>query len=193
MEQDDGGCGSGPEGQGVAGQDAAEVLYPLVVGHRCRVARDRLGQPEPSCHLAGYAPLEEGPDGIAVVLAALGVPGVDVCLAAPGQGKSPRGEPLEEFGGAQDLADGVASRTRAERLLLCPRAEPGQDFPGGETADDLGVGLIASDAHKRACGPQQPAVSRLQNAPANSKLFQLTRRTRLTASHPRLSEPGKAA
>ena len=30
VEQDDGGCGPGPEGQGAVGQDAAEVLYPLV-------------------------------------------------------------------------------------------------------------------------------------------------------------------
>ena len=100
VKQDQGPCDAGPERQVVAGQDTAELAHSLVVGERCRVADHRGGQPEAPGDPAGHAPLEKGPDGEAGVLVVLGVPGVDVGLAAVGQGQAAPGKPPEEGGGA---------------------------------------------------------------------------------------------
>lgn len=73
------------------------------------------------------------------MLVVLGVPGVDVGLAAGGQGGALPGEPSEEGGGVFDLVAGMAAASRSDRFFLCPGAEPRQDFPGGEAADELSV------------------------------------------------------
>jgi hypothetical protein len=73
------------------------------------------------------------------VLVVLGVPGVDVGLAAVGQGEAAPGEPPEEGGGTLDLVAGMAAAGRGDRLLFRAGAETGQDFPGGEAADELGM------------------------------------------------------
>jgi hypothetical protein len=139
VEQDDGGCDPGPERQVMAGQEAAELAHPLVVREWCRLADHRGGQPEAPGEPAGHAPLQEGPDGVAAVLVVLGVPGVDVGLAAGGQGEAMPGKPSEERGGVFDLVAGVAAAGRSDRFFLCAGAEPRQDFPGGEAADELSV------------------------------------------------------
>ena len=139
VEQDDGGRDPGPQRQVVAGQDAAEQVQSLVLRERCRLADHRGGQPEAPGELAGCAPQQEGPEGVAAVLVVLGVPGVDVGLAAGRQGEAAVGEPLQEGGGVLDLVAGVAAAGRGDRLLLRAGAEPGQDFPGGEAADELGM------------------------------------------------------
>jgi hypothetical protein len=73
------------------------------------------------------------------VLVVPGVPGIDVGLAAGGQGEAVLGEPSEEGRGVLDLIASVPAACRSDRLLLRASAEPRQDFPGGEAVNDPGV------------------------------------------------------
>jgi hypothetical protein len=52
-----------------------------------------------------------------------------------------------------DLVVGVAADGRPERLLLCLGAEPGQDVPYGEPADDVGVPLVGDALEVRGEPP----------------------------------------
>jgi hypothetical protein len=66
-------------------------------------------------------------------------PGVDVGLGAVGELPAAAGEPGEQGGGLEDLFTGVAAPDRADRPVLGAGSEPGQDVPGREAAQDLGV------------------------------------------------------
>src|SRR5664279_1747906 len=139
VEQDDGGRDPSSEWEVVVGQEAAEQLYPLVLRERFRLAEPRRRQSKAPGDLAGDAPQQEGPDGVAAVFAVFDMPGVDVGLAAGGQGEAVLGEPLKEGRGGLDLVAGIAAAGRSDRLSLRAGAEPRQDFPSGEAADELGM------------------------------------------------------
>ena len=123
----------------MVGQDAAEQVHSLVLWKRGLLADHRCRQPEAPGELVGHAPLQEGSGGLAVVLVVLDVPGIDVGLAAGGQGDVVLGEPLEEGRGVLDLVAGMAATGRGDRLLFGAGAKPRQNFPAGEAADELDV------------------------------------------------------
>jgi len=140
----------------VVGQEAAEQLYPLVLRERFRLAEPRRRQSKAPGDLAGDAPQQEGPDGVAAVFAVFDMPGVDVGLAAGGQGEAVLGEPLKEGRGGLDQVAGMAAAGRSDRLSLRAGAEPRQDFPSGEAADELGM-VRVSDVSEMA---DQPPLER---------------------------------
>ncbi|MBY6307665.1 hypothetical protein [Streptomyces clavuligerus] len=91
-----------------------------------------------------YGPVEEGPQAVAVVLAVLGPPGVDVGLAAGGEGGVPLAEPGEEGGRVLDLLGGEAADAGGDvgvfgQVGLCLLAEA-VPAHGGPLGRDRGVG-----------------------------------------------------
>lgn len=83
--------------------------------------------------LVGHRPPEEGPEEHAGVLAVLSVPGVDVGLAAAGEGQVPSGEPPQEGRGGLDLLSGVAVAGRGERLPASAGREAAGGYPRWRT------------------------------------------------------------
>ena len=85
------------------------------------------------------------------MLIVLGVPGVDVGLAAAGQGEPARREPLEEGGGALDLVTGVTAGDVVEDRG-CPTYDENGGFfdhvPSLDSACSSGPGSRAVSAEK---------------------------------------------
>lgn len=106
--------------------------------------------------VAGGAPQQEGSQGTVVMGVVLGVPPVDLGLAARVEGESVFGEPGQEAGGGLDLAAGEAAAGRDDRFVLGAFAHPGQDLPGRVSLDDPGV-LGVADGGQVA---DQPALER---------------------------------
>jgi len=90
------------------------------------------------------------------VLVVLDVPGVDVGLTAGGQGEAVLGEPSQEGRGVLDLVAGMAATSRGDGLRLRAGAKSGQNFPGREAADELGVVRVGDGGEV----PDQPPLER---------------------------------
>jgi hypothetical protein len=96
-------------------ENVAQQLDPASTGERGRVAGLDRWQREPPGEFGVRAPQQEGANTDTVVLAVLGVPGIDLGLPAVGQFQTALGEPGEERGGAVDLLSGEAAAGRPSR------------------------------------------------------------------------------
>ena len=124
-----------------------------------------------------HGPVEEGPQAGAAVFAVLGVPGVDVDLAAGRQGAVPFGEPAEVAGGVFDLLGGEAADARRDVAPVRSGPEPGKDVPGREEPDRLGVAGVGDAGQvpgKPALEGADVLVGRWQDSAGHQEFFQVS-------------------
>ncbi len=111
------------------------------------------------------------------MFAVLGVPGVDVDLAAGRQGAVPLAEPAEEAGGVFDLLGGEAADAWRDVAPVRSGPEPGKDVPGREEPDRLGVAGVGDAGQvpgKPALEGADVLVGRWQHSAGYQELFQVS-------------------
>jgi hypothetical protein len=100
--------------------------HPLLLRQGCVPVDRGARQPQVPGEFAGHGPEQEPAYSLSGVLAVLGVPGVDVGLAAGPQGAVVSGEPGEELGAQLDLLAGEAPVGPCARL---PAVTPPSQAP----------------------------------------------------------------
>jgi hypothetical protein len=95
------------------------------------------------------------------VFAALGIPGVDVDLAAGREGALPLVKPLQEGGRVLDLLGGESSDAGCDVAPLGAGPQSREDAPGRKEPDRLDV-LAVGDAGQT---PGKPALEGVRRAP----------------------------
>jgi hypothetical protein len=111
------------------------------------------------------------------VFAVLGVPGVDVDLAAGRQGAVLLAEAAEEAGGVFDLLGGEAADAWRDVAPVRSGPEPGKDVPGREEPDRRGVAGVGDAGQvpgKPALEGADVLVGRWQDAAGHQELFQVS-------------------
>lgn len=86
-----------------------------------------------------HGPVKEGSKAGAAVVGVLGVPGINVGLAAGREGAVPFTEPLQEGSRVLDLLGGEPSDAGGDVAPLGAGPQPGEDAPGRKEPDLLDV------------------------------------------------------
>lgn len=140
VEEHDDSCDTQTHRNLRVGQRSAEGIEALVLA-RCRPPGDlHSGDGQRASAVAAlHGPVEEGSQAGGAVFGVLGVPGVDVDLAAGREGAVALTEPWQEGGSVLDLLGGEPPDAGCDVAPLGAGPQPKKDAPGREEPDRLDV------------------------------------------------------